>query len=98
MASAATANLESAEICPSPLQVADAEDDADDEALQHIHASVKYLNAKVTAAAASIRELDERVNGIIECVQAEADARVAAAERRLAEALEELAMLKKMAN
>ena len=97
MASAATANLESAEICLSPLQVADA-DDADDDALQHIHASVKYLNAKVTAAAASIRELDERVKVIIECVRSEADARVATAERRLAEALEELAMLKKMAN
>ena len=94
MASAATANLESAEIASGSLE----SDDADDEALQHIHASVKYLNAKVTAAAASIRELDERVNGIIECVQAEADARVATAERRLAEALEELAMLKKMAN
>ena len=96
MASAATANSESAETCLGPLEVADADDE--DEALQHIHATVKYLNAKVTAAAASIRELDERVNGIIECVQAEADARVAAAERRLAEALEELAMLKKMAN
>ena len=96
MASAtATANLESAEICLGPLEVPDADEE---EALQHIHASVKYLTVKLAAVTASVCALDERVNGIIECVQAEADARVATAERRLAEALEELAMLKKMAN
>ncbi len=69
----------------------DDDDDANDDEMLQIYDHVRRLNAMVEITTVNMREIEAAVEDITTRVKIQADARVAVAEQRLAEAFAELA-------